>query len=80
MPRSPANIVGQGIAKVIDDMLIRHFGRDRMGYVLVLHPLGMEGKSSYHSNINKRYAIRVLKEVDKQLRLSLRSGGTNGIY
>ena len=80
MPRSPASIVGQGIAKVIDDVLIRHFGREKMGYVLMLHPLGMEGKASYHSNINKRDAIRVLKEVDKQLRLSLRSGGNNGSH
>jgi len=78
MPESAARLVGAGIAKVIDDVLIRHFGKNRMGYILVLHPLEMDGRASYHSNINRRDAIRVIKEVEKQLRRQPSGGGGNG--
>ena len=87
MPESAAKLVSKGIARVIDDVLIRHFGRDKMGYILVLHPLATQGMACYASNINRRDAIRIIKEVDKQLRRSPhiqssrmgdRSGGKDG--
>lgn len=73
MPASRTRLVANAMAKVIDSKLIELMGTGKIGYILVLHPMGdnPDKAVAYNSNIEKRDSIRVLNELVREIRKSI---------
>lgn len=70
---SRTRLVANAMAKVIESKLTELMGSGRMGYILVLHPMGdnPDKAVAYNSNIERRDAIKVLNELVKEVRKSM---------
>ena len=70
MPATRTRLVANAMAKVIDSKLTEMMGRNKMGYILVLHPMGENADKAvaYNSNIERRDAIKVLNELVREIR------------
>ena len=70
MPASRTRLVANAMAKVIESKLTEMMGRNKMGYILVLHPMGENADKvvAYNSNIERRDAIKVLNELVREIR------------